>query len=207
MNEHIQYLLTGLFFGLIAGISPGPLLTLVITETIKHSKTQGIKVAIAPLITDLPIIIVTIFILSKLSNFEFTLAVISFLGAAFILYLGYECIKTKGIEINLKNITPQSLKKGIVANILNPHPYFFWLTVGAPIIFKSYREDLSFTIIFITSFYIILIGSKIIISLLVDKTRYFLEGKFYIWAMRILGISLFVFVIIFVKEGIKYLNA
>ena len=50
-------LLTGVIFGLSAGFAPGPLLTLVITQTLKHNIKEGVKVALAPLLTDLPIIL------------------------------------------------------------------------------------------------------------------------------------------------------
>lgn len=55
----------GTFFGLTAGISPGPLLTHVITETIKHNRREGIRIAFAPLFTDLPIILVSSFVFSR----------------------------------------------------------------------------------------------------------------------------------------------
>jgi len=54
-----------------AGFAPGPLLTLVISETLQHDIKSGVKVALAPIITDLPIII-----LSKLTNFHDILGII-----------------------------------------------------------------------------------------------------------------------------------
>ena len=39
-------LLFGIVFGLAAGLSPGPLITLVVSETLKNGKKEGIKVAI-----------------------------------------------------------------------------------------------------------------------------------------------------------------
>lgn len=55
MLEIFTFLISGIIFGLSAGISPGPLLALVISETLKFGRKEGIKVAIAPLITDIPI--------------------------------------------------------------------------------------------------------------------------------------------------------
>jgi len=43
----LAYLLPGLALGLSAGISPGPLLTLVMTQTLKHGKGEGVKVSLA----------------------------------------------------------------------------------------------------------------------------------------------------------------
>jgi len=137
----ISFALSGMLLGLTSGIAPGPLLTLVITETLKHGKKEGSKVAIAPLLTDIPIILIAVFILSRLSDFEFILGVISILGGLFILYLGYESIKTKGLEINTENIKTHSIKKGIIVNAINPHPYLFWITVGVPMIIKAYIKS------------------------------------------------------------------
>ena len=52
-------LITGIILGLMAGISPGPLLALVISETLKHGKKEGIKIALTPFITDLPAILLS----------------------------------------------------------------------------------------------------------------------------------------------------
>ena len=57
MLEIIEFLALGAFLGLASGISPGPLLTITISETLQHGKWEGIKVAISPLITDLPIVL------------------------------------------------------------------------------------------------------------------------------------------------------
>ena len=84
----IHYLTIGAVLGLSAGFAPGPLLTLVISETLQHGIKSGLKVAIAPIITDLPIIIVTLFLISKLSNFHEILGIISLIGGCFILYMG-----------------------------------------------------------------------------------------------------------------------
>ena len=84
--ESISFLTSGILFGLAAGISPGPLLTLVISETLRHNRKQGIIVAIVPAVTDLPIVLLSVFILAKLSSFNLVLGAISILGALFIGY-------------------------------------------------------------------------------------------------------------------------
>ncbi|MCP2520564.1 LysE family translocator [SCandidatus Aminicenantes bacterium Aminicenantia_JdfR_composite] len=144
----IPFLFSSIVFGLAAGISPGPLLTLVISETLKYNKKEGFKVAIAPLVTDVPIVLITIFILTKLSNFNSILGVISILGAIFLTYLAYESITFKGINLDLQKLKPQSLKKGVIANFLNPHPYIFWFTIGAPTILKASRVNMLSVVFF-----------------------------------------------------------
>jgi len=150
----VTILTMGAFFGLTAGISPGPLLMLVITETLRHNKKEGIKIAVAPLITDLPIIIITTFIFSKISQYNILLSLISFLGGIYFTYLGYETLITKGLETEIQKLKPESLKKGITANFLNPNPYIFWLTVGIPTAFKAYQASLITMILYFFFFYL-----------------------------------------------------
>lgn len=204
MPETLSYLITGTVFGLTAGISPGPLLTLVISQTIKHNRAEGIKTAMAPLLTDLPIILFTLLALSRLSNSDPILGSISIAGSLFIVYLGLESIRTKGIEIKVQSIKPRSIRKSIIVNATSPHPYLFWLTVGAPIIFKAYHINPGTAAVFIIAFYVLLVGSKVGVAVLVDRSRGFLKNRAYIWAMRVLGIILLVFAAIYIRDGLQF---
>jgi len=201
----LKFLTIGALFGLTAGISPGPLLTLVVTETLKHNKTEGIKIALAPLITDLPIILVTLLIFSRISKFNAVLGIISTIGGIYVAYLGYETIKTKGIDIEIQNLKSKSIKKGIIANFLNPHPYLFWLSIGAPIASNAFELSIIAVVLFFLSFYILLIGSKVGIALIADYSKAFLRTRSYLWIMRALGFALFIFSIFFLFDGIKLL--
>jgi len=202
-----QFISAGIILGLTSGISPGPLLTLVLNQTIRHNKTEGIKVALSPLITDLPIILITVLILGRLARFDMFLAVISFAGAIFLAYLGIESLRTRELSIRLQTSDSGSLKKGIIANFLNPSPYLFWATVGTPLMLKAYKTDLLTSILFMMSFYVFLIGSKVVVAFLVDRTKQFMNQKFYFILMRTLGIVLIIFSLIFLYEGLKYLKA
>jgi len=105
-DSSLSIVLMGAFFGLMAGISPGPLLALVISETLNHSRKEGIKVAIAPLITDLPIIILTWFVFSGLAKFDTVLNIISLAGGVFLVFIGYETLMVKEMSpsIEKKNL-------------------------------------------------------------------------------------------------------
>lgn len=199
----ISYLAMGAFFGLTAGISPGPLLTLVISETLKHNKEEGIKIALAPLITDLPIILFTAFVFSELSHFDALLGLISVLGGIFFSFLGYETIKSKGFDVEVSKQNHGSLRKGIMANFLNPQPYMFWFTIGIPTAFKAYEKSIITAVIYFLLFYIMLVGSKILIALVAEKSKSFLKNNKYIIVLRILGAALFIFALLFFYDGIK----
>jgi len=204
--DSFPFLFTGILFGLVAGISPGPLLALVIAETLTHSRKEGILVALAPLVTDLPILFISVFLLSKFSHSHFILGAISLMGALFIGYLAYESISVKAGRLNLQKIEPHSLRKGIIANFLSPHPYLFWIAVGAPMTLKACEVNLLSACLFILGFYLFLVGSKIFVAFVVDKSRDFLKSRAYIYTIRLLGVVLLIFAVLFLKDGFTLLG-
>jgi len=206
MWEVLKYAGAGLLLGSMAGISPGPLLALVINQSLKYGRTEGIKISFTPLITDLPAILLSVFLISELAEYKPVFGIISFLGAAYIIYLGYESIASAGKEIDLKEVKTNSLRKGVLTNLLNPHPYMFWITVGTPLMMKANQLSFFSAALFVFCFYLTIIGSKVIIALIADKSRKFLHGKAYMWTLRILGALLIVLAIILAREGLNYLT-
>jgi len=197
-------LLVGVMFGLSSGFSPGPLMALVITQTLQHNAREGVLVAAAPIITDAPIILISFFILNELSTLEPVLGVIASVGGLYVLYLSYETIKTGPVRVESSPIQPKSIRKGVLVNALNPHPYLFWTTVGVPFILKARQNDSIAPWLFILSFYCFLTGSKVFTAIVVGRFRTFLEGKIYLYLMRILGVILFGFAVFLFWEALVH---
>lgn len=206
MTAELSFLATGALFGLSGGLSPGPLLMLVISETLKHGSGSGIKVAMAPLITDAPILLLAVTVVTQLRDIQFLLGLISLAGATFLVYLGYESVAFKGAELAVEASRPQSLRKGIIANFLNPSPYLFWFTVGAPIIIKATGAGVLGPVYFIFGMYLLLVGSKVVIAVLTGKSRRFLKSRGYVYTIRILGIVLLGFAAMFARDGLRFMG-
>jgi threonine/homoserine/homoserine lactone efflux protein len=202
----ISYLTIGAALGLSAGLSPGPLLTLVISETLQHGVKSGVKVALAPVVTDLPIILLTFFTLAKLSNFHDVLGAFSLAGGSFLLVMGYDTMRPKRVQWNSHVRKPRSLAKGILANALNPHPYLFWFSVGAPTMVKAMKVSSVAPLAFICGFYTLLLGSKVLLAIVVGKSGSFLEGNAYLYTMRLLGLILCVLALVLFRDGLKLLG-
>jgi len=205
-EEMIHYLSMGIVLGLSAGLAPGPLLTLVISETLEHDIRAGIRVALAPLVTDPPIILLTLFVLSRLSNFHGILGVISLIGGVLVMVMGIQGLKARGLEIDLHRTRPRSLAKGILVNILSPHPYLFWLSVGSPIMTKANHHHFFWAAGFVISFYVLLVGAKITLATLVGKSKSFLKGRIYIYTMKFLGLALCALALFLFKDGVRLLG-
>lgn len=196
------FLGAGLVLGLSAGFSPGPLLTLVIAQTLRHGIKEGIKVAVAPFITDLPIILLSLLVLTRLTNYRTVLGVISIIGGLVVLHLAFETLKIKGFNQRSQDTAPQSLYKGALVNALSPHPYLFWLTVGAPTILKAWSKNPLNAILFVISFLGCLVGAKVILAVLSGKSRHMLSDRVYRYVMRLLGALLVIFAFLLIREGV-----
>lgn len=206
MTAEFTYLISGIVFGLGSGLTPGPLLTLVVSQTLRHGIKEGLKVSVAPLLTDLPIVLGTMFVLSRLRDLEPVVGTISFLGSAFLIYLAIEIISVRAMDIDTGSVKSHSVKKGMAANFLNPSPYMFWFTVGAPTSIQALHRGLASLLSFILSFYIFLVGSKVVIAIVTGKSRRFLRSRHYIWAMRGIGLLLLLFAALFIMKGLRYMG-
>ncbi len=203
----LQYIITGATLGLVAGISPGPILALVIRESLQNGRKAGMKVATVPLFSDLPIVLLTLFILTRVSDYRLILGIISFLGAGFILLLAYESIRVKPIQGGLPAPAFSTFWKGVFANLLSPHPYLFWLLVGSPMVIKGWNADPSAAIGYVISFYVCIVGAKLIIAWISDRSRNILGTQGYLWVIRILGVILILLAAFLIKDGIEILQS
>ena len=109
-----KYLFMGMVLGLSAGLSPGPLLALVISETIRLGISAGIRVAMAPLISDIPVLIISFVLVSCLSRSDPVLGIISLAGAGLILKMGLSSIRTTGQMPQSPGRASESLMKGVL---------------------------------------------------------------------------------------------
>ena len=188
-------------YGLSAGFSPGPLLALVISQTLRYGVREGVKASMAPLITDLPIILVSVLVLRSLSDSRIILGCISMAGGLFVTYLAYECFRTVRLEMADLDGGPQSLSKGATVNALNPHPYLFWLTVGGPSVIRAWADSPLGAVAFVAVFSGSIVGSKVMVAAMVGQSRHVLSGKGYGIVMRALGLMLLFFAVLLFKDG------
>jgi len=59
---------------------------------------------------------------------------------------------------------------------------------------------------FLAGLYVCLIGAKILVAVLVGRSRTFLKSRGYLYVNRILGAVLAVFSIFFLRDGVRFLG-
>jgi threonine/homoserine/homoserine lactone efflux protein len=156
----------GLALGLGAGLAPGPLLAVVVAATLDRGFAAGARVAVAPLVTDVPIVALCVLVLQGLP--EEVLAGLSLAGAAFVAYLAFDALRPA--EPSAGAVTTD-LRRGALVNALSPHPWLFWITVGGPLLVDAASDSAAAAVGFVAAFYALLIGSKVAMAGLVAAGR------------------------------------
>tara|TARA_X000001036_G_scaffold439070_1_gene488774 strand:- start:15690 stop:16331 length:642 start_codon:yes stop_codon:yes gene_type:complete len=184
----------GSTLGIIEGIKPGPLLTMVIRETLSGGLKAGIRTASAPIFTDGPLIIISLITADWLASNQTFLGIISILGAIFLVKMGFECFTVEPPTVDIQNYDyKSSFKKGIITNLLNPNVYMFWFLIGGPIMASTAIKEPLAPIGYAISFLLSIIIVKIIIAYIFDKTRGKLSVSFYKRSLSICGIAMIIF--------------
>jgi len=197
---------SGVLLGFSAGLSPGPMLALVLAQTLRHGSREGCKVALTPLVTDAPIIFVALLLASRLAELRSLLGIVSIAGAIFVAYLAWDSFGPVRQEFKESAEHPGSWFKGIVTNLLNPHPWLFWLTAGAAILAKAMEQSWLVALTLLFGFYLLLVGSKVMVALLAGRSRNLLAGRPYRVAMRILAVMLALFALLLFRQGLTHLS-
>src|SRR5690349_11907732 len=153
------YILQGIGYGFAAAAQPGPLQTYLISQTLRKGWKRSLPAAFAPLLSDGPIIAISLLILSQVPPWFQRFLYIA--GGLFVLYLAYGSYKSwKNLDLDQlyrETEIQQSLLKAALINALNPNPYIFWSLVTGPILMNGWREAPVYGVGFITGFYITMI--------------------------------------------------
>ena len=202
----LTVLSAALVYGLTGGLAPGPLMTLVISQTLRHGAKEGMKTALAPLITDGPIMIVLLLFLGRIAAIRTLVGAIAIAGVLYLLYLAWESWSAPPPVAAETNGAPRSIVRGALVNFLNPNPYLFWLTAGTPMLIKAWRHSALAAAAFIAVFFVCLVGSKILLALVLARSREHVVGRWYRPVMRTLAVLLVVFAVIIARDVAKLMS-
>jgi threonine/homoserine/homoserine lactone efflux protein len=177
----MDFFIVGLGLGLAAGLAPGPLHVLVLTASMQRGFAAGLRIAIAPLLTDLPI--VTMGVLAVGAMPDAGVRALAFGGGLFIIYLGVDALRWS-VEDDQAATPATDLRRGFIANFLNPHPWLFWLGVGGPLLRSAWETSAASAIAFLVAFYLLLIGTKVLLAAVAFRGTSFIETAWYGWMIR-----------------------
>ncbi|MGE5152858.1 MAG: LysE family transporter [Bdellovibrio bacteriovorus] len=187
--------------GLAAGLAPGPLLALVMAESLRGGAASGVRVALAPLLTDAPIVVLSWGLAGSLDPSSPWLAALSLAGALLVAHLALGQWQATLPEPGAGSVS-RSLGRGVAVNLLSPHPWLFWITIGGPLLAAASRESVAPALAFLLAFYALLVGTKVLLALLTARWGRGLTENGYRVVCRLLGVALALFALRLAFDGV-----
>ncbi|MBI5506986.1 MAG: LysE family transporter [Deltaproteobacteria bacterium] len=172
----LAFFLRGAALGISAAAAPGPLQTLLISETLLGGFRRGARVTLAPLVTDTPIIALVLLVLVRIP--PATVQALSFAGGLYVLYLALGMWRQwragavrDGERRQAESVGWEGLRRAVVLNWLNPSPYAFWILVSGPILVAALGRSMLHAAAFLIGFYGIFVASMLAIAWLFHQAR------------------------------------
>lgn len=189
----MKALLLGLSLGLAAGVSPGPLLVLVMTATLRSGWRAGAVAACGPLVTDVIVVTGVLLVLDRLPSRA--LAVLGVVGGGFVIYLGVTTARdarsaTLAIPAGESTSRGGVLRSAALVNVLSPHPWVAWATALGPLTVATWHRGAAGAVLLVLGFYVSLVGAKIAVAGLVSGARRRLSDRGYRRALTGAGLLL-----------------
>lgn len=184
MSDPLGFLVLGLGIGFVAGVTPGPVLTLVVVETFRGGWPRGALVAAGPLLADGPIVALAVFVLAQLP--EPLVRTMSLIGGGFLLYLALSTFATsRRAALRQEEVATRGggLLKGWLARALTPNAYLFWFLVGAPLLVQAGRVHWLAPPAFVAGYYCTIVGSNVALALALHRWVGLLSRQVYRWLL------------------------
>lgn len=167
------YIVQGIGYGFAAAAQPGPLQTFLISQALMKGWRKSLPAALAPLISDGPIIALCLLVLSQVPDWLQRFLYMA--GGLFVIYLAYGAFRSwNSFDPYLpapETGARQSLFKAALTNVLGPGAYVFWTLVTGPILIAGWRETPLYGISFLLGFYVTMISSLALIIIVFGAAR------------------------------------
>jgi threonine/homoserine/homoserine lactone efflux protein len=167
---------SGVTFGLNASLLPGPLQTYLVQLTLSLGWRRSIVGVLAPLIADVPIIILTVFLLSHFPAEINRLLQIA--GGVFLLWIAWNTGRRlrAGVIFGTGDGTLDLTRWQVLARmvgiiLLSPGPYIFWSTVNGPLFVEGLHQSIWHAIAFLVAFYGTFLGMLTLFVFIFDHAR------------------------------------
>jgi threonine/homoserine/homoserine lactone efflux protein len=150
-------------------------------------------VALAPLLSDAPIIILSIVLLNHLPLTA--LRVVQGIGGIYVLWLAWQTLRrwqngrTQG---ETKQAGFSSLWQAAWINLLNPNPYLFWLG-QAPALVLAWQASPLYAVVYLLGFYVVFLGMLVGLAVLAAQGQRlgdgFVRGMLLVSGLVLLGLG------------------
>jgi threonine/homoserine/homoserine lactone efflux protein len=210
-------LLTGSWWliGFTGAMMPGPVTTLIVTETAKRGFIAGPLITIGHALLELAMVVALFFGLGDLLKQNLVAGAIGLLGGLFLLWMGFDIVRSAwqgrvSFSVAQRSgnaqVSGNPIIGGILTSIANPYWILWWATVGAAYLI-TFR---AFGIAGIVAFYV---GHSLadwvwnnVVAFVVATGRRVMTDQIYRGILVVCGAFLIALSFYFVSSGLNLLR-
>lgn len=191
----MESLLIGAALGFFAGIVPGPFLALVATTSLRRGLRDGLRVALVPLLTEIPVLLLSVFVLTSLAR-----GVLRWVGVGaglLVLFMAWR------LEVDARDADPEGTEEELeglrghyfrvaAVGLMAPSPWIFWFFFAGPLLLNRWHASPAHAVAFLVAFFGCFVGAMMLVAWAVATGRERLSHEWYRRALRVGGVLLFV---------------
>lgn len=192
-------ILVAVLLGSFAGLVPGPYTTMVAGTGLERGLRPALKLALAPLVTDIPPLLVTAFVLERLSGTA--LSALGVVGGVIIAVVGIRFLRRhrpdprilESLEDGDDDARPEqsaTFTHVVLGTLLSPAPWIFWLVVASPFMLRSWNRSSFEGALFVVLLFATNIGTASGLAWLASRGRRLLAGPWLRRILRVAGVGL-----------------
>lgn len=144
-------------------MQPGPYQTYLVSQALSHGWRRTLPAALAPVLSDVPVILLVLFVLSGLP-LVLGLALRT-AGGVFLCHLAWRAFRAwrsyqPGADPGTGG-SRRSVLSAALVNLLNPNPWLGWSLVMGPLLLRSWRESPASGLALLISFYGTMVAASV----------------------------------------------
>ncbi|MCC6905851.1 MAG: LysE family transporter [Anaerolineae bacterium] len=158
----VSYVLKAAALAFAAVAQPGPFQAYLLARSTRNGWRRTLPAALAPLISDGPIIRLVLFVLTRIPPWLEQALLLA--GGVFAFYLAYgayrdlQAVADMEARSGQESATRHGILNAALANLFSPGPWVFWSVLAGPIFVAGWKQDVVSGISFLVGFYGVLIA-------------------------------------------------
>jgi threonine/homoserine/homoserine lactone efflux protein len=167
----LSSLLLGSGLAFAAAIQPGPLQAYLLSNVAQHGWRRTLPAALAPIISDWPIVLTVLFVLTRLP--DVAARILQAAGGLLLLYFAWSAYRQwqAGLPEQAEGgRKPRTLLGAIGINLLNPNPWLGWTLVMGPALLAAWAQSPANGLAFLISFYGVIVSVTGLLVILFGAT-------------------------------------
>lgn len=201
----LPILLSVFVISFAGAVLPGPLLAVTLAKSHK-SPWAGFQVGLGHAAIEIPLIVLIYFGFGQFFQNETIQFVLSTLGGSLTIWLGIIIFRARATTIHEgRDLRQSAFTFGVLASILNPMFFVWWVTIGAMFIMKFHEFGLIGLMAFIVAHELPDLGWYSFASVVAHRSHSLWGPKFQEWVFTACGLLLVSFGFWFLLSGIQIL--